>query len=403
VVMVKTRLSIMALLDVSYFESILKVMQGISEKVALVHRDILTQRYSLVCYSGYRKMGERSLLAPVFPNVRGISAAARFGWYYLVCPLLDLLLALLAINCTKTRFAVFIASSCLDALVGLLLRRTRLVGKVIYWAMDWLSLSRFRTDIGLEKLGTFVLFQHMDRFCAEHCDGTWDATGRIGRAREALARVLRNPIRYMQHEVVYPPVVDFQSKIFEETRKPVVLLVGRGLREGEGTDLAIEGISSLLSRGFEVKFMIVSGSGTNLPDREKILDYARRCGVEKQVTIRGYVPTSELRQIIQNSTCGLSVFRDPNHVSNFAFPGKVVLYLESGLPVIVSKTSALATDIEGSNAGVAIEYQKNEFVQAFLEILSCEPKFRLGVAKFVQTRLSGERVTKCLLSMVALI
>jgi len=95
------------------------------------------------------------------------------------------------------------------------------------------------------------------------------------------------------------------------------------------------------------------------------------------------------------------VFRDPNHVSNFAFPGKVFLYLESGLPVIVSRTSALATDIEDANAGVAINYQKEDFVQAFLKILNCELKFRLGVAKFVQTRLSGARVEECLLSIVA--
>jgi len=397
----ETKPSALAVLDVSYFRNILEALQRTFEEVTLVRRDLLTQEYSMTWYTRQREEGERHLPAPVFPKPRVVSAVTRFGWHYLACPLLDLLLAFVGISRAQTRFNVFIATSCYDAVVGLFLRRVHLVGRVVYWAMDWLSLSRFRADLGLGRLLTFALFQHFDRFCAEHCDATWDATSRIARAREARAAMLHSSIRYVRHKVIHPPVLLCRTiEKAQQTGKPTLVLVGRGVKAGQGIDLALDTLPFLIHMGFDARLMVVSGSRTNLTEQERILDYARRRGVEKQVVITGFVPTSKLRGILQGSTVGLSVFRDPNDVSNFAFPGKVVLYLESGLPVIVSKASALARDIEDSQAGVAIDYQKDDFIRAFLQILNHESQYRLGVAKLVKTRLSGEIVEESLRSLV---
>lgn len=347
--------------------------------MALVHHDILTQQYSLQWYSGERRIGNTSLPSPVFPASRGVSLAARFGWHYLLSPLLELLLALLAINLTRTRFTVLVASSYCGALVGLLLRRACLVGKVVYWATDWVPFSRSRPGIGIAKLITFLIFQHGDKFCAEHCDRVWDATRRIGRARETRAALLGKPIRYAQYRVTHPPVLEIRSNLFQKpeqvTKKPMLLCVSRDLTEGNGIDLATKGLRSLPGWQAEITFVIASGSSNNLTERQEILDWAKGIGVEKQITIRGYVPMSELQQIAQNSTCGLSVFRDPNHVSNVVFPGKVVLYLELGLPIIVSEASALAREVGDWHGGVAIDC---DFARAILEIQTHQSCFRAG-------------------------
>ena len=352
----------------------------------------------------YYQLQKFSLPTPIFPNMKVISSITRAFWFYLIVPLLNLLLAVIAVRQMKTRFTICLASGIGSAIIGLILRKIGLVGKVIYWSVDWLPISRFRKDIGLLRILTFAYFQLMDRFCAEHCDATWDITKRIGGAREQLGNLIRHPIRYVNHEIVHPPIVDFTKRALRNKGmkkiKPAVVFIGRGLKEGEGIDLAIEGVRFLLNKGIEVELNIISGAKTNLQDRRKILNVIKRYKIEKYVTIHGYLSMAKVRQIMRNSFCGISIFKEKDHISNFAFPGKVLTYLESGLPVIVSKHSALAKDLSNANAGLAIDYRKDDFAEALINILKNESKFRLGVMEFVRTRLSVEEIIEHLLRII---
>ena len=56
--------------------------------------------------------------------------------------------------------------------------------------------------------------------------------------------------------------------------------------------------------------------------------------------------------------------------TQFTEPGKVMEYLSSGLPVVVTKVPRIAFEIDNHRAGFAIEYDKEQLVVAILKLLT---------------------------------
>ena len=54
----------------------------------------------------------------------------------------------------------------------------------------------------------------------------------------------------------------------------------------------------------------------------------------------------------------------------YADPGKIRTYLAVGLPVVVTKVPPSAYEIAQTRAGIAIEYDRREFIQAVIKLLS---------------------------------
>ena len=61
---------------------------------------------------------------------------------------------------------------------------------------------------------------------------------------------------------------------------------------------------------------------------------------------------------------------DDSSFTKYTDPGKPKDYLASGLPVIITKISQVAFEIEKKKCGMAINYDKNELVAAIIKLLT---------------------------------
>ncbi|MFB0501501.1 MAG: hypothetical protein ACETVP_03440, partial [Candidatus Bathyarchaeia archaeon] len=99
---------------------------------------------------------------------------------------------------------------------------------------------------------------------------------------------------------------------------------------------------------------------------------------------------------------GIALFEGRENVSNFAFPAKVVHYLESGIPIMVSKDSSLATEVVSNGIGFVVEYSARSLERVFSLMLSDAKlvrKLRAAVREYVTRMSSGENLYNAIESL----
>ncbi|MCE2896026.1 MAG: glycosyltransferase [Flammeovirgaceae bacterium] len=152
-----------------------------------------------------------------------------------------------------------------------------------------------------------------------------------------------------------------------------VLSIGRLLNVHKGFDVAVQSIKDLKDQHRHSDFhYYIIGEG---PDREKLTRMIAEFGLERQITIVGWLDPVEI--IKHYKAC--SVFIHPSHVD--PYPNAVLEAMACGLPVISSNAAGSAVDriINGYNGLLFEDGRSDQLTDHLAELLnSPEKRIALG-------------------------
>jgi len=273
----------------------------------------------------------------------------------------DFFLTIHYVLMTKTRFDVAIAANNLNALSALFLRRLGRVKKIIFFTIDYTPV-RFQNKI------LNHLYHWIDRICCYRADLIWNDSALMQAAREKNGVDIRRcPSSIVVHggnhfsRIKRLPVSGI--------KKDTLVYMGH-VRKGQGLDLVVESLPDLIEEVPGIRFVVI-GKGEYLKALEEKVE---RLGLTDRVSFKGYIEDlREVESVMAGCGIGLATYEpDPHSVTFYSDSGKPRIYMACGLPIIITRVSALSKDVEKLTLGVAIDYKKREFVEVVLRLLKDE-------------------------------
>ncbi|MCX5713517.1 MAG: glycosyltransferase [Candidatus Omnitrophica bacterium] len=257
-------------------------------------------------------------------------------------------------------FDIFIGVESLNTIIGILLRRIRLVRTVIYYNLDY-------AEVRFKNRALNYIFHALDIFAVRHADYTWNLAEGIIDARNKRG-VLNKKIR---PPLLVPIGIDLSAikpLDIEQIERNTLVYLGI-LAPMQGVQLIVEALPEILKSMPDVKLIII-GSG-QLEETLKLV--VAKNDLAKHVTFTGIITNEEANSILCSCALGIApYFPDPNSAMRGSDPTKPKMYLACGLPVIITRVPPIARLIEENKAGLVIGYSKEELVGAVLRLLSDE-------------------------------
>jgi len=253
----------------------------------------------------------------------------------------------------------YIGMDGLCVFFGNLLRSFGKVRSTVFWAMDFVPQSRFKSQI--KNLVYGVINKHG---CL-HADEIWDLSPRMADAREQLAGIQRTD--YQRHRVV--PYGVWLSRIlhysYNECEKDTLVFMGH-LLEKQGVQLVIEAIPKILESAPNFVFKII-GDGNYRPT---LVNLANRVGVAAHCRFLGKIESVEqLEQEIARSALAIAPYiKSLDTWTAYADPGKVKTYLACGVPVLITNVPWNAEEIERRGCGKVITEDAQEIAKIVLQL-----------------------------------
>lgn len=282
----------------------------------------------------------------------------EISFVYIALKIRDVFSTIYFILKSRGRFDIFIGVEALNALVGVFLHKLGLVKTVIYYNLDYGKI-RFRNPI------LNFIFHMLDKFAIYHVDYTWNLSEEMITAREKRGILKKETTS----QLVVPIGINF-SKInrlaIESIDRKCIVYLGL-LAEKQGVQLIIEALPEILKKIPEVKLVIV-GSG---PLEVKLKQMVKEYKLEDHVKFTGLVSDEEVEEILCKCSIGIAPYlAEPDSTKKFTDPTKPKMYLACGLPVVITRVPPIATEIERNKAGIAIDYNKEELIEATKRLLT---------------------------------
>lgn len=268
----------------------------------------------------------------------------------------DLLMTFFFFLKFKSKFNVYVGLDPLNCFSGLILKRLGFVKVVIFYVIDYIPI-RFKNKI------INGLYNSMDMFCASYADFTWNLTDAMANARKKRGLKKGNPITVHTgtnfNRIRHPPVEEID---------PVAIAFLSHLRHGQGIELILESMIDIVKNVPLVRLMVI-GTG-ELEDHFK--KEVKKKNLSNNIIFLGYIEDHSLiEETISKCRVGIApYFPDPNSFTWYADPGKPKVYLGCGVPVIITRVPEVAFKIEEKGAGIAINYDKDDFTNAMFTLLT---------------------------------
>lgn len=126
--------------------------------------------------------------------------------------------------------------------------------------------------------------------------------------------------------------------------------------------MLIDAFAQVSQKVNKAKLTII-GSG---PIEEYLKNKAKGLNIE----FKGFIgDISRVYSLLSHCAFGVAPYED-NTISQYTDPGKVKVYLTVGLPMVISKVPRVAFEIEKEKCGFAINYEKNELMDAMIKFLT---------------------------------
>jgi glycosyltransferase involved in cell wall biosynthesis len=257
----------------------------------------------------------------------------------------------------KSKFHIYVGVDPLNALAGLLLKRLGFVKIVIFYVIDYVPV-RFKNTI------LNSIYHSIDRICVYNADYTWNLTSKMADAREK-----RGVKKEKTNQITVPTGTHFEKTKqlpFRQVERTNVAFISH-LREGQGIELILEALPEVVEKIPYIKLAVI-GTG---PLEDYFKEEVQRRNLDNNVVFLGYIEShNEIERIISKCGVGLAPYvPDPNSFTWYADPGKPKVYLGCGIPVIITKVPEVAFEIDKWGAGIAIDYDKHELVDAIIKLL----------------------------------
>jgi glycosyltransferase involved in cell wall biosynthesis len=293
---------------------------------------------------------------------------------------------------------ILICTTPIVTTFGILLRRVGLTSKVVYWSIDWFPSSRSAFEGSVPRLLMSAFMQRLDRYCYEHSDMAWDVTDGISSAREQR---WSGNLKQGRHSIIYPVSRQEGMQVHTPVRPFGVIFVGRDYYFTEGGELwtVVGAVRQLRERGIPAYLEIFGGAKSPTSRQLKFMEFVKSIGANDFVTLHGYMAFDDMSKIIARGACGVALFSG-TRISNFAFSGKVLNYLENGIPVIMTANSAVSSLIKDNNAGVVIDTADRESISlAIAKVIQNQDIYREGVQAILRKDLTGDALLTDLMSL----
>lgn len=270
----------------------------------------------------------------------------------------DIFLTLLLVSINAFKSDLYVGADCLNAFSGLLLKKLGIVKKVVFYTIDYVPV-RFSNNL----LNSF--YHWMDSCCVKKCDHTWNLSSEMSNGREVKGL----SSKYRSKQIVVP--MGTNSKLrklsFNEVNNYEIVFMGH-LREKQGLEFLIAALPDIINKIPQANLLII-GTG---PIEEKLKNQVKHLELTNKVKFTGYIRShTQLQNMLSKCAVAVAPYVDDEKTfTRYADPGKAKAYLASSLPVVITKVPQVAMEIEKEKCGFAINYNKEELIEAIVKLLS---------------------------------
>lgn len=291
-------------------------------------------------------------------------------WY-----LKDIFFTFFWILAKRKKFDLFFGVNGLNASCGILLKKLGLVGKVVFYVIDYIP-QRFENPI-LNSLYHFI-----DRFAVAYSDFVYNLSPIMVKEREKRGVAKK----YRAKQLVVPVGTELKVKppSFSKIHRFDIAYLGH-LVEKQGIQLVIQALPKILVKLPSVRFLILGGGEYE----GKLKKMVKRLNLEDRVEFAGFIADhTKVEKRLSFAALAVAPYTDdPKNFVRYTDPGKVKAYLAVGLPVIITNVPAVAEEIARKHCGLVTNYNVDEFAQAVIKILGNEAllkQFRQNAAELGQ-------------------
>ncbi|MDI6892105.1 MAG: glycosyltransferase [Actinomycetota bacterium] len=290
----------------------------------------------------------------------------EISFIYIVLKLRDILCTIYFVLRSRQRFDLFIGVEALNVIVGIFLRKIRIVKKVLYYSLDYGEV-RFKNRI------LNFIFHALDKFAVYHADCVWNLSPAMAEAREKRG-ILRGE---NAPQITVPIGTDFEriNRLSVESIDRTCVVYLGVLSEKQGVPLIFEALRDIVRKVPTAKLVII-GVGSL---EGQLKSVTKGEGFEGKVEFFGLLEDDrKIEKLLARCSIGLApYFPDPNSTKKFTDVTKPKMYLACGLPVVITKVPPIAKEIEENGAGLVINYDRKELTEAVVKLLTDEKLFKL--------------------------
>lgn len=304
--------------------------------------------------------------------------------------LLNFVMIICLILGSKEKIHVYIGVSSFYALIGLFLRLFGRAEIVVYYCYDYYPPPK---KLGLKTI-TYGIFHTLDRLVAKYCDAIWNLTQYIADNRKKVVKPRQGQLSIVVPLSTNP--METRARGSYEYDKSSIVYAGQ-LIENHGIKLIIEAVKEVSNILPYVKLKIL-GEG---PLGRWINDQIKTLGLIHTVEFLGFVDERRFRDILSRCAIGLAPYSSELETfARYTDPSKIKTYLNFGLAVITTKVPSISGYLEKNRAGIIINYDKSELVDAILRLLQEDVLFEyrqnaLRLAqRFDYKKIFGEAMSK---------
>lgn len=289
------------------------------------------------------------------PVLRGLSLL-----HHSLVQLPSMLFGLFWILTLRNRFDIFIGLESVFGFWGLLLKRMGVAKRVVVWSFDHF------TDTGRGGVNSVFVrtWRTLDKLVQNRSDMIWYASREVMRAKEREGVLQSGAVL----RLLVPSGVDatYLSKTGATVDRKRLVYCGR-LEDDVALELVLDVLKSITEHDPSVKLTII-GTGSK---QSRLKQKAQELGLEEHVEFMGFVREEErVREILAGSGIGLAPYViSPESSMHYAAPSKVKLYMEAGIPIVMTRISAIAREIEERHAGLVVNCDQAEMQRALEKLL----------------------------------
>jgi len=242
-------------------------------------------------------------------------------------------------------------------LLGLFLRSLGIVERTVSWTHDYHP-KRFRNKV------LNGLYLKLDEICATRSDYNWDVVPQIAEHRRQRGiRLSRDRV-----QIVGDPVLAEHLNWLPPEDVPMASIINSGLVEaGYGFDLLLQALPQVMRE--QPKTRVTVTTYQEFP--QSLRSRVRELGLEPHFDVLGYVADEEeYTRVVQRHRVGLALYEPKVSTHKRYSDSRAKPYLARGVPVIITRVSPIAAEIEREGAGIVIDYDKQQLAEAILKLLS---------------------------------
>lgn len=279
----------------------------------------------------------------------------------------------------KKKFDVFIGVACFSTFGGIFLKKLGIAKNLIYYSIDYYPLPlKWRFNSFVVK--TFYV---LDKWCVKNADITWHISSAIAEGRLKFAKVSPGDYKHIVAPLTYASRLR-RFVPLEKVEHYTIGFVG-SLSENQGLQLLIKAMPEIIKELPQAKVRII-GRG---PYGDELKSMVREAGLNERFLFHGFIEDDNaVLDILSHCAIGIATWTsgEDNNIL-YADPGKPKLYAFCGLPTVITNRTLIAKEINERRAGISINYNKKELIEAVIAMLTDEEKlkeYKINASKFAQ-------------------